>query len=281
MAGGKEVMATNHVADRYKGKTAVVTGGASGIGLAITRRLLEEGAAVVVADINEASLAQVNSEFGDRIEGIRVDVRREADVEAMVAAAVRRFGGLDAGFNAAGLGGGGLITDMTEEAWDLTVDVCLKGAFFSVKHEARQMMAQGRGGAIVNISSLNSHVPMFGGAAYTCAKAGVEMLGKNAALELGEHKIRVNTISPGLTATPLTAGITQLPGATEAYLERIPLGRVGQPEDIAAAATFLGSDDAGYVSGTNLFVDGAWEWTGYPDLRPFLAAMQAGAASRS
>jgi meso-butanediol dehydrogenase/(S,S)-butanediol dehydrogenase/diacetyl reductase len=147
--------------------------------------------------------------------------------------------------------------------------------FFGIKHAARRMIEQGRGGAIVNIASLNSRVPMFFGAAYSAAKAGVASLGQSAALELGEHGIRVSTVSPGLTATPLVAPMTDVPAVHAAYMERIPLGRPASPADIAASATFLASDDAAYVSGVNLFVDGGWEQTGYPDLRPMFAEILA------
>lgn len=183
-------------------------------------------------------------------------------------AAVDRFGRLDAGFNAAGIVGGAPIWELTEEGWDQTIDVCLKGCFIAVKHEARRLIEQGGGGAIVNISSLMSQVPVWGSTPYTVAKAGIEMLTKNAALELGEHRIRVATVSPGLIATPLTEVARQIPEVLEAYLERIPMDRVGTPDDVAAAAAFLGSDEAGYVSGANLIVDGAWATTGHPDLRP-------------
>jgi NAD(P)-dependent dehydrogenase (short-subunit alcohol dehydrogenase family) len=258
---------------RFERKTALVTGGASGIGLAISRRLVREGASVVVADLNEASLAAARAELGDAIECQRVDVRVEAQLEAAVGAAAKRFGGLELAFNCAGLSAPGPIVELAEAEWDLTVDVCLKGVFLALKHEARQMLAQGRGGAIVNIASLNAHVPMFGGAAYACAKAGVEMLARNAALELSAQKIRVNTVSPGLTDTPLTAAFKVVPGVEDAFYARIPMRRWGTPEDMAAAALFLASDDAGYISGANLVVDGAWETTGYPDLQPFLAQL--------
>jgi meso-butanediol dehydrogenase/(S,S)-butanediol dehydrogenase/diacetyl reductase len=134
-------------------------------------------------------------------------------------------------------------------------------------------MSAGQGGAIVNIASLNCRVPMYGGGAYACAKAGVEMLSRNAALELAPRRIRVNTVSPGLTDTPLTAGLRDLQGAERAFMDRIPLDRWGAPEDMAAAALFLASDDAGYITGSNLFVDGGWETTGYPDLRPYRDAL--------
>ena len=110
------------------------------------------------------------------------------------------------------------------------------------------------------------------GGAYACAKAGVEMLSRNAALELAPRRIRVNTVSPGLTDTPLTAGLRDVQGVETAFMQRIPLRRWGTPDDMAAAALFLASDDAGYISGSNLFVDGGWETTGYPDLRPFADA---------
>ena len=258
---------------RFEGKVGVVTGGASGIGLAITRRLVAEGANVVVGDINDASLATVQREFGNAIACAKVDVRIEAEVEAMTAVATQRFGGLDAAFNAAGLGGFGEITELSEADWDLVVDICLKGVFLSVKHEARAMIAHGRGGAIVNVASLNSHVPMFGGVAYCCAKAGVEMLSRNAALELAPKRIRINTISPGLTDTPLTAAMHNIAGVEGAYMDRIPMKRWGTPDDMAAAALFLASDDAAYITGSNLFVDGGWETTGYPNLQPFVGQL--------
>jgi len=258
---------------RFEGKVGVVTGGASGIGLAITRRLVAEGAKVVVGDINDASLASAAREFGDAIACAKVDVRIEAEVEAMAATATRRFGRLDVAFNAAGLGGFGEITELAEADWDLVVDICLKGVFLSVKHEARAMIAQGHGGAIVNVASLNSHVPMYGGVAYCCAKAGVEMLSRNAALELAPKRVRINTISPGLTDTPLTAAMHNIAGVEGAYMDRIPMKRWGTPDDMAAAALFLASDDAGYITGSNLFVDGGWETTGYPNLQPFVGQL--------
>jgi NAD(P)-dependent dehydrogenase (short-subunit alcohol dehydrogenase family) len=256
---------------RFEGKVAVVTGGASGIGLAIVRRLVEEGGRAVIGDINADSLHSVVTELGAGVVPALVDVRVEAQVAAMIGTAVERFGRLDLGFNCAGLSVFGELVDLAEADWDTVVDICLKGTFLALKHEARAMAATG-GGAIVNIASLNSHVPMYGGGAYACAKAGVEMLGRNAALELAPRRIRVNTVSPGLTDTPLTAAFREVQGVEAAFMQRIPLQRWGTPADMAAAALFLASDDAGYISGSNLVVDGAWETTGYPDLRPFAEA---------
>jgi len=257
--------------ERFSGRVAVITGGASGIGLAIARRLVAEGGRALLADFNAAALAQAEQEFGPAVATHCVDVRDESAVAAMVAAAVTRFGALHLAFNCAGLSAGGEIMDLAEEDWDTTLDICLKGVFLTLKHEAMAMREHG--GAIVNIASLNAQVPMIGGAAYACAKAGVEMLSRNAALEMAPVGIRVNTVSPGLTDTPMTAGFHAIPGLEDAYMQRIPLRRWGSPEDMAAAALFLASDDAAYISGTNLVVDGAWNTTGYPDLRPFMAAI--------
>jgi NAD(P)-dependent dehydrogenase (short-subunit alcohol dehydrogenase family) len=262
--------------ERFAGRVAVITGGASGIGLAIARRLVREGGRAVLGDLNPTALEKACAELGAAAHGVALDVRVEAQVAALADAAASHFGALDLGFNCAGLGVFGEITDLSEADWDTVIDICLKGAFFAVKHEARRMIAGGRGGAIVNVASLNSHVPAHGSVAYTCAKAGVEMLSRNAALELARHGIRVNTLSPGLTDTPLTAGFREIAGLEAAFLERIPLRRWGTPEDMAAAALFLASDDAGYVSGSNLFVDGAWETTGYPDLARFRGEILAG-----
>jgi NAD(P)-dependent dehydrogenase (short-subunit alcohol dehydrogenase family) len=199
------------------------------------------------------------------------------EVAALVAAAVTSFGALHVGFNVAGASRPALIVDMTEEEWDFTVDLCLKGVFLALKHEVRQLIGQGTGGAIVNIASLNSRVPMVFGAAYSSATAGVVMLGQSDALELAEHGIRVTTVSPGLTATPLVAPMTSLPEVNAAFMDRIPLKRAATPEDIAATALFLASDEAAYVTGVNVFVDGGWERSGYPDLRPVIASIVANA----
>jgi NAD(P)-dependent dehydrogenase (short-subunit alcohol dehydrogenase family) len=262
------------IANRQSGKVAVVTGAASGIGAAIVRRFVAEGGRVVGGDINEAALEAISDELGDECVAVRCDVTNEDDVTALVAAAVESFGALHVGFNVAGASRAALIIDMTEEDWDFTVDLCLKGVFLSLKHEARQLIAQG-GGAIVNIASLNSRVPMFLGAAYSSAKAGVAMLGQSGALELAEHGIRVATVSPGLTATPLVTPMTSVAEVNAAFMDRIPLKRAATPDDIAATALFLASDDAAYVTGVNVFVDGGWEQSAYPDLRPMIESILA------
>ena len=250
------------LSDRFAGKVAVVTGAASGIGLAIAKRLLAEGANVVGSDLHAIN------DMGTAFVGIEGDVTKEAAAEALVAAAVDRFGAVDAAFNVAGGSRAGYIVDLAEADWDFTVDLCLKGVFLGMKHQARQMMRQGSG-AIVNIASLNAHVPMHAGSAYVAAKAGVEMLSRNGALEFAEFGIRVNAILPGLVQTPLTRRHFDNADALAAFEQRIPMGRPAQPEEIAAPALYLASDDASYVNGASLLVDGAWAVSGYPDMRPF------------
>lgn len=244
---------------RFEGKVAVVTGAASGIGAATVARLLDEGAKVVGGDLKP-------DEARDSYVPVKCDVTKESDVEALVKAAVDNFGRLDLAFNVAGASKPGNIVDQSEEDWDFTVDLVLKGVFLAIKHEARAMT---EGGAIVNVSSLNAHVPMHFGAAYASGKAGAEMLTKNAALELGPA-IRVNAVLPGLVSTPLTAAFSEAPDLLADFERVIVAGRSGKPDEIAAAMLFLASDDASYITGTSLVVDGGWEITGYPDLRKFM-----------
>lgn len=248
--------------ERFAGKIAVVTGAASGIGLAITKRLLMEGAKVVGTD--QHSVADLGANFV----GLIGDVTKEPSAEELIATAVERFGAVDAAFNVAGGSRPGYIVDLAEDDWDFTVNLCLKSVFLGMKHQGRQMIRQGSG-SIVNIASLNAHVPMHAGSAYVAAKAGVELLSRNGALELAEFGIRVNAILPGLVETNLTRRHFANPAALAAFEQRIPMGRAAQPEEIAAPALYLASSDASYVNGASLLVDGAWAVSGYPDMRPF------------
>ncbi|WP_342387874.1 SDR family NAD(P)-dependent oxidoreductase [Salinicoccus bachuensis] len=246
------------------GKVAVVTGGASGIGYSIVEQLLEHNVKVAIGDLNEEKLKEIEGKYPEKVIGVVADVTSEPDVKNLVDTAVEKFGKLNYGFNVAGLSKSGLIMEQDYADWKTTVDIVLNGIFLSTKHEANAMKEHG--GAIVNISSLNAHVPMFYGAAYASAKAGVEMFTKNAALEFAEHKIRVNAVLPGLVRTPLTGGFFENEALHEAFMERIPEKRAAEPAEIAAPSLFLISDDASYINGTSLVVDGAWEVTGYPDL---------------
>lgn len=252
-----------------EGKVAIVTGGASGIGYAMVQNLLEAGAKVGVADLNEEKLKELEQQHKGNLLGVVTNVTKEDDIKNLVKKTTEAFGGLDIAFNVAGASKSGAIIDQPEEDWDFTVDLCLKGVFLSLKHEAKYMKEHG-GGAIVNVASLNAHVPMHYGAAYSSAKAGVEMLTKNAALEMAKYDIRVNAILPGLVSTPLTSSLTDVDAINDAYLERIPMERAGDPKEIAGPALFLVSDEASYVNGVSLIVDGGWAVTSYPDLSKFM-----------
>jgi NAD(P)-dependent dehydrogenase (short-subunit alcohol dehydrogenase family) len=251
-------------------KVAVVTGGSSGIGKEIIKGLLKKDVKVVNGDLNAEALEDVTNEYEGSLVNVKVDVTNEADVEKMVKTAVDKFGQLDYAFNVAGMSKAGLVTDQELDDWKATVNVDLNGVFLSVKHEARAMKENKNGGAIVNISSLNAHVPMFYGAAYSAAKAGVEMFSKNAALELAQFGIRVNSILPGLVDTPLTAAYFENEGLLNDFMEAIPEKRAADPKEIAQPALFLVSDEASYINGTSLVVDGGWEITGYPNLSKYM-----------
>lgn len=256
---------------RFEGRTAVVTGAASGIGRAIVARYVADGGTVVAGDIDEGGLDVLRSELGDSVVTRGCDVTVEDDVAELVATGAGSSGRFDAMFNVAGGQRPAPLVEMTEADWDFTVALCLKSAFLGTRHAARAFLAAAIPGAVVNIASLNSRVPMGMGGAYSAAKAGVVSLTETAAIELGGHGIRVNAVSPGLTDTPLVAPLLAVPQVREAYLERIPMRRAATPGEIASAATFLASGDAVYVNGVNLFVDGGWEHTAYPDLAKAMA----------
>lgn len=253
---------------RFENKVALVTGGSSGIGYAIVKALVEEGAKVVVGARGQDALNKVKEEFGDNVEVVVTDVVNEEDNEKLVKVAVDSFGKLDVAFNVAGGSKMGKIDSISEEDWMWTVNLCLKGVFLGMKHQINQMKKNG-GGAIVNVSSLNSDVPMWGGSAYAAAKAGVSMLTKNAVLENSKDNIRFNALLPGLIETPLTTQLMEAEALNKEFMDRIPLRRAGQPEEIAKVALFLASDDASYVTGATLIADGGWAVTGYPDLGKF------------
>ncbi|MFF2556295.1 SDR family NAD(P)-dependent oxidoreductase [Nocardia sp. NPDC058058] len=250
---------------RFGGKTAVVTGAASGIGSAIATALVAEGASVVGLDIDEAGLQKKAAELGDAFVPAVADVTVEDQIAAAIAVAAARFGRLDAAFNVAGGSRIGAVTDLEESDWDFTVDLVQKSVFLCTKHEARLMRESG-GGAIVNISSLDGRVPMPGGSAYATGKAGVVMFSKNAALELAQYRIRVNSVLPGLVDTPLVAAVMGYEPAKQMFLDRIPLGAAATAEQVAAPCLFLASDDASYITGTELVVDGGWEISNFPNL---------------
>jgi len=246
---------------RLEGRVAVVTGGASGIGAGTAARFVEEGAAVVVADIQEEAGRAVAEQLGDACRFVRTDVAEEADVAAAVDLAVAEFGRLDCMFNNAGIVGVvGPIADTPAEAWDRTVAVLLRSAFLGTKHAARVMVPQ-RSGSILVTASTAGFAGGLGPHAYTTCKHAVIGLMRSASSELAGHGIRVNAIAPGNTVTAMTAGAifgdhTDLDRAHRAIERMSPIGIAGEPVDIANAAVYLASDEARYVSGHVLLVDG-------------------------
>ena len=246
---------------RIDGRVAVITGGASGMGKATVLRFCAEGAKVVVGDYNEASGKQLLTDvdeagFDGSVQFVRTDVAQEADVEAMIATATDAFGGLDIVFNNAGVGGAfGPITEIDVEDWDYTFGVMCRGVFLGIKHAARVMKAQGRGGSIINTASVAGLSGGAGPQAYSAAKAAVINLTRSAAMELAVQRIRVNAICPGGINTPLiNFGNEENMGARLAELQ--PWPDYGRGEHIAGAALFLASDDAEFVTGEALVVDG-------------------------
>ncbi len=220
---------------------------------------------VVAGDIDEPGLDALADELGDQVATLRCDVRVEADQEALVAHAVERFGRLDVAVANAGAGFAASITEQDAGAWRSLIDLCLTGAFLTVKQAGRVMVDQG-GGSIITIASLNATQPGHGMAAYCAAKAGVVMLTEVAALEMGPSQVRVNAIAPGLVITAATVLLEHVPGAIEEYVENTPLGRYGEPEEIAEVAMFLASDESSYMNGALVRVDGGAHTQRYPDL---------------
>ena len=250
---------------RLPGKVAVITGGASGIGEATVRLFVAEGAAVVIADVQEERGRRLAGELGARAAYVHADVSREADVSGAIAEAVRRFGRLDVLFNNAGFGGvTGAIEQIAVEGFDGTLGVLLRGVFLGMKHAAPVMKRQG-GGAIISTASVAGLRTGFGPHVYSAAKAAVIHLTRSVAMELGEHNIRVNCICPGGIATPIFGqafGLTleQAEGIVpmmKGVLEQMqPIRRSGLPDDIAQAALWLAGDEATFVNGEALVVDG-------------------------
>ncbi len=261
------------MSDRLAGQVAVVTGAASGIGAAIAERFVAEGARCVLVDIQDDAGREVAHRLGEAATYVHGDVSVEDDVAAAVDAAVERHGRLDCVVNNAGiLGALGPIAEIDGAAWRRTVAVLLDSVFYGTKHAARVMIERGNGGSIVNIASTAGVRAGLGPHVYTAAKHGVVGLTQSVAPELGRHGIRVNAIAPGGTVTSLTAYVTtgdasDLGEASKRVGKGATIGRPAVPADIANAALFLASADAGYVSGAVLVVDAASEVIGDKNLR--------------
>lgn len=255
---------------KLDGKVAIVTGGASGIGKKTAELFVEEGARVIIGDLNADGVGEMIGKLGHNYaDGATLDVRDESAVERMVDQAFRRFGRLDIAFNNAGTGGFSPIQSYPIEEWDRVIGTCLTGVFLCMKHEAARLIPQGQGGSIINIASLNATQATEGFAAYCSAKAGVAMLTKVGALELGRHTIRVNAIGPGIIHTPLTSGMLAIPGVEDAFVHESPIGWAGEPEDVAGLALYLASDDSTLMTGQTLYIDGGASLKKYPEMFGF------------
>jgi glucose 1-dehydrogenase len=241
-------------------KVALVTGGARGIGRAIAERYVAEGARVVIADLDAAAGAETAAALGARCRFVAADVGDAGDANRAVAAAVETFGALDIAVNNAGIIHTADFLEIAEADFDRVLRVNLKGAFLIGQAAARRMVAQvkagGRPGAIVNMSSINAEVAIPNQVPYCVSKGGMKQLTKVMALALAPHGIRVNAIGPGSIMTDILKGIATDAEARRRLLSRTPLGRVGEPAEIAAVAVFLASDQASYITGQTIYPDG-------------------------
>ena len=243
-----------------KDKVAVVTGGNSGIGKAIVLELAKQGANITIdyvshPDATEELEKQIAS-LGDRAIGVDADVSQVCDLERLIAASVKAFGRLDIMVNNAGVETRTSILDTSEEQYEKVLRVNLKSAFFGTQLAAKQMIKQGGGGRIINITSVHEDWPMPGNTAYCLSKGGMRMLTRTAGVELAPHNILVSGVGPGAVATPINLTTMQNPAAMRKLDAAIPLGRMAQPEEIASVVAMLAGYGASYITATTVFADG-------------------------
>lgn len=235
------------------GRTAVITGGVQGLGYAIARRFIDEGARVVIADLDLDTTEAAAEQLGGDTLAVRCDVTSAADVAALVDTAVQHFGRLDIMVNNAGITRDATLRKMTEEQFDQVIAVHLKGTWNGTRSAAAVMREQGSG-AIINMSSISGKVGLIGQTNYSAAKAGIVGLTKAAAKELAHVGVRVNAIAPGLIRSAMTEAMPQR--IWDAKLAEVPMGRAGEPDEVAKVAVFLASDLSSYLTGTVLEVTG-------------------------
>lgn len=242
------------------GKAAVVTGASSGIGRAIALALGREGAAVAVnyardAEGADATVKEIEAN-GGRAFAVQADVSKEDDVRGLVGRAVKEFGRLDVMVNNAGVEYKMPFLETPLETWEKVIAVNLTGPWLGCQEAAKQMVAQGGPGRIINVSSVHEDLAMPTNSPYCAAKGGLRMLTRTIAVELAPYAITVNNVAPGAIETPMDAKLEQDPAQMDTLLSEIPLGRMGKPEEVASLAVYLASDAAAYVTGSTLFVDG-------------------------
>jgi NAD(P)-dependent dehydrogenase (short-subunit alcohol dehydrogenase family) len=255
---------------RFAGRTVLITGGGTGMGRAAALRFGREGANVVIAGRRPAELNQVVADIkaaGGIALAIPTDVSDAQQVEALVTKTVAAFGALHMAWNNAGvLGAFAPLQQMSVADFDAVMAINLRGVFACLKYEIASMQAAGAGGAIVNTSSWTAHGVMPGLAAYAAGKSALDALTRTVALEVGSEQIRINNVSPGIIATPMASGVLATETAALPFRKHTPLQRIGQPEDVADAVVWLLSDEARFVTGQSLLVDGGFTLGG---LRPW------------
>jgi meso-butanediol dehydrogenase/(S,S)-butanediol dehydrogenase/diacetyl reductase len=243
---------------RFAGQVVVITGAASGIGAAAARRFAAEGASLVLADLNEAEGQRLTLELSTQqspVSFVRTDVSDPDQVEALMQTAVDRHGALNVVFNNAGIGAYGKAPDLDVALWQQVIAVDLHSVFYGCRSAIPRLRAAG-GGAIINTASISGLFGDYGLAAYNAAKGGVVNLTRTVAIDHAREGIRVNAVCPGPIGTPLLNPVLAAPGAQAEYARLVPMGRVGQPEEVAAVVAFLASADASYITGATIVVDG-------------------------
>jgi meso-butanediol dehydrogenase/(S,S)-butanediol dehydrogenase/diacetyl reductase len=265
------------MAGRFEGRVALITGSASGIGAATARRLAGEGARLMLGDLDEAGGSAVAKEIdarGERAAFQALDVRDREAVEAFTQAALDRFRRLDIVFNNAGIGTYGSVDEMDPEAWHDVIAVDLHSVYYGCRAAVPHLRAGG-GGAIINTASISGLWGDYGLVAYNAAKGAVVNLTRTLALDHARDGIRTNAVCPGPIETNLTAPLLQVPPLVEEYRKNIPMSRLGRPEEVAAVVAFLASDDASYVNGACIVVDGGVTcWTGQNNFTRIFEALR-------